>query len=338
MKIKHWLFPLMALSLASVTFAQDFKTLDRLAPEYQATAPQWANSITDLQEAERRHQIQLDLAEQAAQPDEHVIVAAEAAQPAVDLYLYRPKAGGTHLPVIYFIHGGGYLFGAAKSSGNNFVEMAEKHNAVVISVEYRLATQAPFPADLNDAYHGLAYVFKNAEKLGIDPQRIVIMGESAGGGLAARLALYTRDQNAFQPKGQVLIYPMLDYRTGTPQSPYQNPYAGEFVWTAQSNQFGWQTLRGEQQISSDDLAYFSPSMANDLTRLPATFMMVGDLDLFVNEDVDYANRLIAAGVQTELHVLPRLYHAFEHLDPTTPQTAEYKMLRDSAIQKMFTIQ
>ncbi|WP_084589864.1 alpha/beta hydrolase [Chelonobacter oris] len=335
MKIQKRLFSILLLGFAATTLAQDFKTLDRLAPEYQANAAQWATSITDVDEANRRHQIQLDLAQQAAQPNEHIRVPAESAQPEVDLYLYRPKTENTSLPAIYFIHGGGYLFGAAKSSGDNFVEMAEKHQAVVISVEYRLATQAPFPADLNDAYHGLSYVFRHAEKLGIDPTRIVLMGESAGGGLTARLALYTRDQGQFKPKGQILIYPMLDYRTGTAQSPYQNDYAGEFVWTAASNRFGWQTLRGNQPISEAQMAYFSPSSATDLTNLPATFLLVGDLDLFVNEDIDYANRLIAAGVQTELHVLPRLYHAFEHLDPTTAQSAEYKRLRDNAVNAMF---
>ncbi|MDO5638479.1 MAG: alpha/beta hydrolase [Neisseria sp.] len=325
----------VAIALCSLPVAaQDFKTLHRLAPEYQSIAPNWAASIADDAEVARREAGFRQAAEAAPQPDLKITVPAAARQPAVDLYLYRPKNATGSLPVIYFIHGGGYIMGNARQNNAALADLAERNRAAVVSVEYRLATEAPFPADLNDAYHGLGHVFRHADALELDNKRIILMGESAGGGLAARLALYTRDRGEFSPAGQVLIYPMLDYRTGTAQSPYRNPYAGEFVWTAASNRFGWGKLRGGQRISERQMAYFSPALAKDLSGLPPTFIAVGDLDLFVNEDIDYANRLIQAGVPTELHVIPGVFHAFEMLGPDSPQTAQYRELRRNAIQGM----
>ena len=221
-------------------------------------------------------------------------------------------------------------------AGDSLQALADQQQAAVVSLEYRLATEAPFPADLRDAYHGLSYVYHNAAQHGIDSERVVLMGESAGGGLAARLALYTRDKGEFTPEGQVLIYPMLDYRTGTTASPYRNTVAGEFVWTPNANRYGWSTLRGGQTIASAQMPYFSPAMAKDLRDLPPTFMMVGDLDLFVNEDIDYANRLIQSGVPTELHVIPGVFHAFEMVNPQAEKTRNYLHWRSKAIARMFS--
>ncbi|OOF60285.1 alpha/beta hydrolase [Rodentibacter myodis] len=265
----------------------------------------------------------------------HWIVPSEGSQPAVNLYVYKPQQVKGKLPVIYFIHGGGYVMGNAKSGGDSLQTIADRQKAAVVSLEYRLASEAPFPADLNDAYHGLRYIYQNAEKLGLDNQRVVLMGESAGGGLTARLALYTRDQREFAPEGQVLIYPMLDYRTGTDTSPYRNPYSGEFAWTAAANRLGWTALRGGQSISDGQMPYFSPAMAKKLDNLPPTFIMVGDLDLFVNEDIDYANKLIQAGVPTELFVIPGVFHVFEMANPEGQKTKNYLNWRSNAIDQMF---
>lgn len=255
-------------------------------------------------------------------------------QPAVDMYVFEPKVRAAKSPVIYFIHGGGYLVGNAVQQNAELFELADQVGAVVVSVEYRQAGDAPFPADINDAYHALSYVFDNAESLGFDEDKIIIMGESAGGGLAARLALKVRDVGEYQPAGQVLIYPMLDHRTGTPQSPYANDYAGEFVWKPEYNHLGWGLLKSGQDISDDDLPYYSASMAKELTGLPRTYIMVGGLDLFVNEDIDYTNRLIQAGVATDLQVINGVYHAFEKVDPASPQTKAYHAARTEAIKGM----
>ena len=253
----------------------------------------------------------------------------------MDLYLYRPKdADGKVLPVIYFMHGGGYLFGNARQNNAALAEMAKLNQALVVSVEYRLASEVPYPADLDDAYHGLAYVFAHADALKANKQKVLIMGESAGGGLAARLALKVRDNGEFALAGQVLIYPMLDYRTGTQESPYQSAYTGAYVWTAEFNRIGWESLRGGQSIPEAEMPYYSPTMATDLAGLPRTYLMAGSLDLFVNEDLDYANRLIAAGVPTDMQVIAGVYHAFEIFNPGAPQTRAYKDARTAAIARM----
>ena len=278
----------------------------------------------------------LQAAEQSAvQPDEKITAPAQGMQPAVDLYLYRPQdADNKTLPVIYFMHGGGYLFGNARQNNAALAELAEMSQTLVVSVEYRLASESPYPADIDDAYHGLAYVFTHAEALKADSKKVLIMGESAGGGLAARLALKVRDQGKFKLAGQVLIYPMLDYRTGTEESLYKSPYTGAYVWTAAFNRIGWDTLRGRQAIPEAEMPYYSAAMATDLAGLPRTYLMAGSLDLFVNEDLDYANRLIAAGVPTDVQVIAGLYHAFEIFNPTAPQTKAYKEARTAAIARM----
>lgn len=335
--MKKCLFSALALALgfAVSVSAQEPKTLHLVDPDYRESAKNW---LVDFSDANVRAQFQhnnIQRAQQSAEPDEHWIVPAEGKEPAVSLYVYKPKNHKGSLPVIYFTHGGGYVLGNAKMAGDSLQALAEQQHATVVSVEYRLAVEAPFPADLQDAYRGLRYLYQNASKLGIDNRRVVLMGESAGGGLAASLALFTRDQGEFAPEGQVLIYPMLDYRTGTPQSPYHNDMAGEFVWTAAANRHGWDTLRGGQTITDAQMPYFSPANAGDLSGLPAAFIMVGDLDLFVNEDIDYANGLIQSGVATELFVIPGVFHAFEHANPQAEKTQNYLQWRSKAIDAMF---
>ena len=127
---------------------------------------------------------------------------------------------------------------------------------------------------------------------------------------------------------------MLDYRTGTPKSPYRSPNTGEFVWTPEFNRIGWSMLKGGKNIAAKDMPYYSAATAKNLAGLPRTYMMVGDLDLFVNEDVDYANRLVQAGVKTDFQLISGVYHAFEMLNPNSPQTKAYKAARTDAINRM----
>ena len=152
--------------------------------------------------------------------------------------------------------------------------------------------------------------------LGVDPARIVVMGESAGGGLAAALALMARDRGGPSLAGQVLIYPMLDWRTGGPDDLYRNRHTGEFVWTRAKNRYGWEALRGDYRAEDERKAWFSPALAEDLSGLPPAYISTGALDLFLDEDLDYARRLIDCGVQTELHVYPGAIHAFEMVPGT----------------------
>jgi acetyl esterase/lipase len=259
----------------------------------------------------------------------------------LNLYIFRPANVGEDekTPVIYYSHGGGYQFGNTALSEESIKNMADAGRATVVSVDYTL-TKDPaykYPMELEDAYAGLLYVYEHADELNVDKDNILITGESAGGGLTARLALYNRDRGKVPLKGQVLIYPMLDYRTGGNEDIYNNEYTGEFVWTKENNVSGWADIMAgqERELTDEEMIYFSPAVAeiSQLKELPETFMIVGSLDLFCNEDMDYARKLMDAGVFTELYVEPGVPHAYECLE-WTPQASRFYELRDRAITRM----
>lgn len=325
-----------ALSATAVS-AQQPSTFERLSPALKAPADQLRVNYENLDDIRAVQKEILATLDKVAQPSDSVTAPASGIQPAVTLYVYRPKNSRKDetLPAIYYTHGGGYLAGHARQSGDILQRIADKHHLAVVSVKYRLAVEKPFPADLNDAYHGLRHMQTHSKQFGIDPNRVLLMGNSAGGGLAARLALYTRDKAEItQPVGQLLIYPMLDYRTGTAESPYPQDHTGEFVWTRTSNRLGWTTLRGGQNIPTEQMPYYSAATATNLKGLPKTFIYVGDLDLFVHEDIDYANRLIGAGVETRLNVVPNVYHAVEYNAPEAQEARDYFQMLDTAIAEM----
>ena len=260
----------------------------------------------------------------------------------LNLYVFRPAKVGDEeeTPVIYYMHGGGYQFGNTAIFEESIQSLADENKATVVSVDYTL-TKDPsykYPMELRDAYAGLLYVYEHADELHVNKDNIVLEGESAGGGLAARLALYNRDKGMVPLKGQVLIYPMLDYRTGGNEDIYNNEYAGEFIWTKENNVSGWADLMAgwEKKLTDEEMMYFSPAVATveDLKGLPETFMIVGSLDLFCDEDMDYARKLIEAGVFTELHVEPGVPHAYDSFS-WTPQTARSEELKDKATARMF---
>jgi acetyl esterase len=240
------------------------------------------------------------------------IVAAPSRDgaPDVPLYVYNPKSKNRSRAAILHIHGGGMVLGSAEMSRASMPPIAEMFDVVIVSVDYRLAPETPFPGPQEDCYAGLAWLVAHAEQLGVDPARIIVMGESAGGGLAAALALMTRDRGDYELAGQVLIYPMLDHRTGGVNCVYNNATVGEFIWTPSRNQFGWACLRGDYRLEDARVGWFSPARAASLAGLPPAFIMVGSLDLFLDEDLDYTRRLVADGVPAELHVYPGGIHAF----------------------------
>ena len=180
----------------------------------------------------------------------------------------------------------------------------------VASVEYRLAPEHPFPAPQEDCHSALTWLAGQADALGFDAGRIIVAGESAGGGLAAALAIMARDLGGPAIAGQLLTYPMLDHRTGGDACPYQNPTTGEFIWTRASNRFGWRALQGDYKIDDARRGWFSPSLADDLSNLPPAYVATGSLDLFFDENLDYARRLVAAGVPVDLHSYAGAIHAF----------------------------
>lgn len=240
---------------------------------------------------------------------ERLTVPGPAGAPDIRLHVYRPENVAGALGCIYHIHGGGYVTGAAADMEFQHRPIVAALGCMIVSVDYRLAPEAPFPAAIEDCYAGLAWLFANATALGVDPARIGVMGESAGGGLAAALALLVRDRGEHRLAFQHLIYPMLDDRTCTTADPH--PYAGEFIWHAPNNHFGWSALLGHAPGISGVSCYAAPARAEDLTGLPPAFIMTGALDLFLEEDMDYARRLTRAGVPTEMHVYPGAFHGFD---------------------------
>ena len=236
-------------------------------------------------------------------------IAGPAGAPDIALSVHVPATATTNRGAILHIHGGGYIAGSAESNAPAHRVLAETLDVVVVSVDYRLAPETRFPGAVEDCYAALGWLVANASEFGVDAARIGIMGESAGGGLAAGLALLVRDRGEYALAFQHLIYPMIDDRTCTRSDPH--PYAGEFIWTHQSNIFGWTALLGAAPGGDDVSPYAAAARATDLTRLPPTYIATGALDLFLEENLDYARRLTRAGVPVELHVYPGAFHAFQ---------------------------
>jgi acetyl esterase/lipase len=218
--------------------------------------------------------------------------------------VHRPVQASGPRACVYSMHGGGYVIGDRSMDDQRLDSWSSRFGCVGISVEYRLAPEHPFPAAHEDCLTGLEWVFGHADELGVDPARVGIAGVSAGGGLAAALALAARDR-AIPIRFAMLEAPMLDDRQITPSSQYEDLV----IWSRASNSFGWRAyLAG---LHSEVPAEAAPARAEDLSGLPPTFICVGGADGFRDESIDYARRLGEAGVPTELHVYPGVPHGFE---------------------------
>lgn len=235
-------------------------------------------------------------------------IPGPAGAPNVGVRIYRPRGSASVLPCIFHIHGGGYVAGDAADLEGFHLPLAADLGCVIVSVNYRLAPETPFPGAIEDCYAALAWVFRNAAELGVDPARIGVMGESAGGGLAAALALLARDRGECALAFQHLIYPMIDDRTCIREDPH--PIVGGFIWTPHNNTFGWTALLGHAPGGPDVSPYAAAARAQDLSGLPPTFISTGALDLFLEENLEYARRLSRTGTAVELHVYPGAFHAF----------------------------
>ena len=250
---------------------------------------------------------------------EHFIPGPEGT-PDVRVLVYRPEAVEGPLPALLWMHGGGYIMGSVDGENSTVKSIVAAVGCAVVSVDYRLAPETPYPGPLEDCYTALKWLATHTNELGIDPQRIAVGGSSAGAGLAAALALLARDRGKIPLAFQILLAPMLDDRTCTLETPH--PYTGEFIWTAEDNCFGWTSLLGHAPGGPDVSPYAAAARAEHLEGLPATFLHVGALDLFLEEDLEYARRLMRAGVPTELHVYPGVYHGFRMVaDAQVTQTA-----------------
>lgn len=249
---------------------------------------------------------------------------ADANCPALRLCVYRPSgsvADSQTMPAILYLHGGGFVLGRPEMADDYLASLAAELNTVVVAPDYRLAPEHPFPTPLEDCYTALDWLMRESRSLGVDTKRIAIMGHSAGGGLAAALALMVRDKGKCQIAGLVLIYPMLDHRTGTSAAPSDNPTTGLLSWTRDANHFCWQCLQGSYDLEGGERTYlFSPAMALHLQGMPSTFIGVGALDLFLEEDVAFGLKLSRSGVATQMHVYPGVPHLFDqYLGAVTDQ-------------------
>jgi acetyl esterase/lipase len=228
--------------------------------------------------------------------------------PDVRVLVYLPTTVQAPLPALLWIHGGGYVIGSADQEDLGVKNIVSAVGCAAVSVDYRLAPNTPHPGPVEDCYAALRWLYTHAGELGVDPTRIAIGGASAGGGLTAGLGLLTRDRGEVPLAFQLLIYPMLDDRTVTAAEPH--PYLGEFIWTPEANRFGWTALLGQEPGGPGISPYAAAARAEHLEGLPSTFISVGALDLFLEEDLEYARRLMRAGVPTELHVYPGAFHGF----------------------------
>ncbi len=245
------------------------------------------------------------------------VTVSEHAAPADDghqvaLRLYRPDRVRPG-PLVLDIHGGGMIAGTLDQSDALLRSLSARAELAILTPDYRLAPEHPDPTPVEDCYAALCWAAADATELGIDPARIAVMGGSAGGGLAAGVAILARDRGGPAIARQLLIYPMLDDRTveADPQM------ADALLWSVDDNLTGWRALLGEAAGGSDgDVSvYAAPARAPDLVDLPPAYIDVGGLDLFRDEDVAYATRLQRCGVPVELHVLPGVPHAFDILAP-----------------------
>ncbi|MDP3676547.1 MAG: alpha/beta hydrolase [Novosphingobium sp.] len=238
-----------------------------------------------------------------------VMISGFGAAPDVRALLYLPRHSEALRGAVLHIHGGGYISGAPEMAAASNLAIAEALGVVVLSVDYRLAPTTKYPGAVDDCHAALGWLHRHSGELTVDPQRIAVSGESAGGGLTAALALMARDQRSYPIAFQHLIYPMIDDRTAI--DPDISPFVGQFVWTQASNLLGWTALLdcppGSDQVSH----YAAAARADDLSGLPPTFIACGALDLFVDENIDFARRLIRSGVPTELHVYPGAPHGFQ---------------------------
>ncbi|MFD0678380.1 MULTISPECIES: alpha/beta hydrolase fold domain-containing protein [unclassified Paenibacillus] len=215
------------------------------------------------------------------------------------------------MPLYYSIHGGGMVMGSPVGDRKANASLASQHGFCCVSVYYRLAPEHAQPSQLQDCYSGLKWCIEHAEELAIDTQKVAIAGSSAGGGLAAGLALYIRDQQEFDIHHLRLRNPMLDDRTSTAS---EHPYAGEFVWTKRSNYFGWKSVLGHEPGHEKVSEYYVPARAKSLAGLPPTYISIGSIDLFIDEVLLFTKQLVFDGVLVELHVYP----GYHHLSPMFP--------------------
>ena len=238
-----------------------------------------------------------------------------AGVPDLRVRIYRPTTKLKEYPAILFTHGGGHIMGNPELYEGLLLQLARELDCIVVAPDYRLSPENPYPADLDDCYAALKWMTdRKKSRLPIDKDRVAVVGDSAGGGLAVAVAMRARDDKK-GPKVcfDLPLYPQLDY-TDTTDSSYQ--ITDHRVWNRDANEFAWRAYLNNRLTNVEP--YASPAHAEDLSGMPPTYIMIGTLDMFRDEAIDYAQRLMTAGVPVELHVYPGLTHAFNTVFPNNP--------------------
>lgn len=247
--------------------------------------------------------------------------------------IYRPKFQSEALPGLLWIHGGGYIFGTYSDNDDLCMSFVKEANCVVLSVDYRLAPEHPYPAPLEDCYTALKWMADQADTLNINRNQIGVAGASAGGGLTAAVTLLARDRNYPSLCFQMPLYPMIDDRNNTPST---NEIKEGFVWNQKANEAGWRMYLGDLHGSDNIPSYAAPARAEDYRHLPYTYTCVGQLDPFRSETLTYVSKLAEAGVDVEFHLYPGGYHAFEHISPDAGISIRAKNEYVQAVKNAFT--
>ncbi len=256
-----------------------------------------------------------------------------ADQTQIRIRIYQPQALSSKAPALLWMHGGGYVIGAPEQDDTYVAPFVQEMGMLVVSVDYRLAPDHPFPAPLEDCYTALRWLAAQAGALGIDPGRIAIGGDSAGAGLAAALAQLAHDRGEIRPAFQLLIYPMLDDRTAARAEFDPEAY---FVWNNVSNRFGWEAYLSQPCGAETVPAGSVPARRADLAGLPPAWIGVGTLDLFYDESVAYARRLQEAGIPCELVTVPGAFHGFDLLAPKVQVVKDFRKSQVQALKNVLT--
>jgi acetyl esterase/lipase len=250
----------------------------------------------------------------------------------VPVRIYRPAGRDGPLPALLWMHAGGYVIGSIEFDDLMAAQLAVDVGCAVVSVDYRLAPENPYPAALNDSFGALEWLAAHGSEVGIDAGRIAVGGASAGGGLAAAICLLARDQGQAKPCFQLLIYPAINDRNIEQVS---DTVPENLFWSRENALIGWNAYLEGRQAGQDVPSYAAAFRAENLEGLPPAFIPVGSVDMFVGDCMDYAGRLIDAGVATELHVYPGAFHAFDAFAPMSRVSQQFVTDRNSALTRAF---
>ena len=279
----------------------------------------------------RQHSVPEDISRFDLIEEEFSVPGFDGAELALTVLRRRDHAGAG--PGIFNIHGGGMVMGNRRTGISLVAPWVDAHGAVAVTVEYRLAPEHPDPIPVEDCYAALLWTVAHAAELGIDPTRILLAGASAGGGLAAGVALLARDRGTPELIGQVLICPMLDDRDATISS---QQFDGIGLWDRGSNRVGWTALLGSRRASDDVAIYAAPSRATDLSGLPPAFLDAGSAEVFRDEVVAYASALWKDGGSAELHIWPGGTHGWDALIPGSPLASSAATARNDWVARLLS--